>query len=77
MSTCRSCNAKIIWAKTLAGKAIPIDAKPQPAGNIHLNRGVAIYLTDEEQKILREEGTTFHVAHFATCPNAAQHRRKR
>jgi len=54
---CRSCDAKILWAKTSAGKPMPLnEAKVQvhtlnSAGNI--------------------ERTVFgHVSHFATCPNA-------
>lgn len=43
MPKCKSCGAEIRWAKTPAGKAIPIDEKPSPTGNITLKErpGVA------------------------------------
>ena len=33
MSTCRSCQARITWLETAAGKRIPVDEDPVPAGN--------------------------------------------
>ena len=54
---CRSCNAKIIWFKTAAGKNMPVDSDTVEAD-------------DDELDLAR------HVSHFATCPNAAQHRRR-
>ena len=66
VSTCRSCGAAIVWAKTTTGKSMPLDAEPVPDGNIVLHEGVA-YVT----------GTGDRKSHFATCPNAARHRRGR
>jgi hypothetical protein len=72
-SLCRSCSAPIIWAKTSLGKNMPVDATPTPAGNL----------------LLRDDGTvltlgaagagaigTRHTSHFATCPNAREHRNR-
>jgi len=61
---CRTCQAAIIWAVTVSGKRMPLDAKP------------------EVRFILNEDtGTTSarktYMSHFATCPNAAQHRKPR
>lgn len=39
MSTCRACGAGIRWARTTAGKAIPLDAEPTDAGNVILEYG--------------------------------------
>jgi hypothetical protein len=56
-----------------SGKPIPVDVAPvKEGGNVRLveNPGkhpTAVYLSPGE-------GT--HVSHFATCPQAAQHRRK-
>lgn len=54
---CRSCQARIIWFKTEAGKNMPVDADTVEA-------------EDQELELPR------HVSHFATCPNANQHRRR-
>lgn len=32
--TCSSCGAPVRWARTSSGKAIPLDAEPDPAGNL-------------------------------------------
>lgn len=64
-AACRSCGAKIVWALTATGKKIPLDAKP-------------------EKRVVLESRTPFgevavvhdtFVSHFATCPNAAEHRK--
>ncbi len=54
---CRSCNARIIWFKTAAGKNMPVVADTVEPG-------------DEKLELPR------HVSHFATCPQADQHRRR-
>lgn len=36
MSSCRVCPASIVWAVTVNGKAIPVDAEPSPDGNVRL-----------------------------------------
>ncbi len=41
MTTCRVCPAEIIWARTVNGKLIPLDAEPNPDGNVMLINGVA------------------------------------
>ena len=75
MSQCRSCDAEIIWAKTLPnGKNIPVDPVPVKGGNIQLEliggkQRAIIHPSDPE--------ITRHVSHFATCPNAKEHRRDR
>jgi len=70
---CRSCGAAIIWAKTAGGSSVPLDAEPVPNGNIVLRSdGIAVYLKAADA---RPTGGCF-VSHFATCPNAAQHRKR-
>lgn len=64
---CRSCGAPIIWAKTQAGKDTPLDAKPlrlAALGGDLFGRQITGVV----------EG---YVSHFATCPNAKQHRKPR
>ncbi len=73
---CRSCEAPILWAVTVKGRRIPLDAQPAHDGNIRLeDQGrfqppIAIIVTG------RIENQTLYKSHFATCPNAANHRKK-
>jgi hypothetical protein len=72
MAECRSCGAPITWAITDKRRRIPLDPEPNPAGNIRLDLTHAHILT---------KGETYYgpryMSHFATCPNAAQHRKGR
>ena len=72
MSECRSCGAPITWAITDQGRRIPLDAKPNPAGNIRLDLTHAHILTKSDNY----NGPRY-TSHFATCPNADKHRRPR
>ena len=74
MADCARCYAAIRWAKTPKGKAIPIDAMPPEDGraNVVLSRDLLGELLATTVK--PGEGT--HVSHFATCPYAAEFRRK-
>lgn len=58
---CRSCGAKIIWLKTKAGKAMPVDSAT----------------ITESDAAPQYDATQGHISHFATCPNAAKHRKPR
>lgn len=67
MKHCKSCGAEIIWATTVAEKRIPLDAVPlmkfvQEPGSSKRNLVVRL--------------TAVYESHFATCPNAAEHRKK-
>jgi hypothetical protein len=67
MATCKSCGKEIQWVKMDSGKAMPVDVTPksmvQVSGDGH----------DEPMgKVVR-----VFESHFATCPNAAQHRSPR
>lgn len=59
--TCKTCKAPILWAKTENGKAVPLDAEP-------IKRFI------EEGEVVKLVDT--YVTHFATCPQADQHRRR-
>lgn len=58
VAQCRSCQARIKWLSTAAGKIIPVDEGTLSYG-------------DETFDPKR------HTAHFATCPNADQHRQNK
>lgn len=80
---CRTCGAKIVWIKTLAGKPMPCDAE----GVLVVEESEArekYVLADgrvaSARKAVPEDRndstrTIGYVSHFATCPQAAQHRK--
>jgi hypothetical protein len=76
VSACRSCGAEIVWAFTDKGKKIPLDPDRSPIGKIALIGQRAHVLSKAELSYLGE-GRSLYVSHFATCPNASSHRRKR
>ena len=70
MATCRSCGADIIWVATESGKVAPVDARPE-------KRYVLTEITRQTSPgmsapLARLKPT--YMSHFATCPNAAEHR---
>ena len=76
MSICRSCGAGITWAKTAQGRSMPVDRDPVPDGNITLEDtdiGTSIATVHGPDDPIEGER---YVSHFATCPNANEHRRK-
>lgn len=87
-SPCSSCRRPIVFAVTRLGRAMPVDATPSPTrGNVTLAIGraaaadaprllVADVLTGRELESARAQERPLYVAHFATCPNAAKHRRR-
>lgn len=68
--TCRSCGAEVVWLKHVrTGKPAPIDAVPNPAGNIviHLDRGTYENVPADERDTQRD---WLHTNHFQTCASA-------
>lgn len=55
---CRACDAEIRWARTANGKAIPLDAEPNPDGNVLLD-----YSGDDETTGSAAGGTGSPIAH--------------
>jgi hypothetical protein len=71
MSVCKSCGKAIRWIVLGNGKRMPLDPLPSPSGNIVLDpKGVGRYAAPGDV-------SSRYVTHFATCPNAARHRRRR
>jgi hypothetical protein len=65
--TCRSCGAPILWVFTEGGKRMPVDAKPASG----------LVLDDPESPTPTARIRRVYTSHFATCPQAAQHRKAR
>lgn len=80
--TCRSCNAPILWAITPKGRRMPLDPEPTPEGNLRLTPIpdrtplVGKPLTGEDLEAAQASGEPLHTSHFATCPDARQHRHR-
>lgn len=79
---CQSCDAAVVWAVTAKGRRMPVNATPDPAGNVVLvDQGIsspplALVIHTERQQT-ETPVDALHTSHFQTCPNAAAHRRTR
>lgn len=80
---CRSCDADIIWARTMTGRQMPVDAEPTEGGTVLLeNRQghirATVYPDAGTQRALLNPETRkrLHASHFATCPDANAWRRR-
>lgn len=81
MSRCRSCNAEIKWIQMTTGKRMPVDAAP-------ISYRIAVPGSTGAKTLITPEGKVVsaffdpgskligYVSHFATCPNANQHRKR-
>ena len=80
MSKCKSCGAEIKWIKTFSGRSMPVDTE-----EIHFYadggkdifvccNGAVIHGTRTDGQ--KPETYTGYISHFATCPNADQHRKR-
>lgn len=90
LSRCRTCDAPIVWTITSNGKRMPIDAEPvvAPRGfriDEELLDEAQQGFNDDELRPGKELVATFtatpapgeklYLSHFATCPDADEHRR--
>lgn len=78
--TCRSCGQPIQWATTTTGKRMPVDRRPHPDGNVLLRPrtagpGLEAVVLGPLERLAQERVHQLHQSHFATCPQADQHRR--
>lgn len=73
---CRSCGAPIRWARTRAGKAVPLDAEPADDGNVVLQEDGTARVLTRRQMDGGGVAAPRYTSHFATCPDAARHRRR-
>lgn len=64
MSTCRGCGASILWARTAAGRAIPLNAEAV--------LGFVVTGVDGERHATAKR---FFTSHHATCPKADDFRK--
>lgn len=77
MSKCKSCGKEIIWVNTKRGKSMPCDAAP-----IRFSRAEKgeLFVTPFGEVVSGVRCSTSdeigYISHFATCPNANQHRKR-
>ena len=78
-SKCEACGAPIVWRPSEStGKRAPINAEPDPNGNIMVVRQTGAYRVLTKAMLAEMEGSLFEKAtrndrytnHFATCPQA-------
>lgn len=74
MAACSSCGRPVRWAKTVAGKAIPLDPTPVAHGTLVLRADGAANYADAAY-LERWPHVKRFVAHWATCPSRDQHRK--
>jgi len=83
MSACRTCGAEVRWVfLEPKGSRAPLNVHPSATGNIILLEGgeQARVLNAAEliaRKALPGGPGPLYTSHFATCANAAYHRRKK
>jgi hypothetical protein len=78
--TCRSCGAVIFWMNTTTNSRMPVDFEPAEDGNIRLDseiEGLVEVLGKKATAAARAKGEKLYRSHYATCPNAAKHRKRR
>lgn len=76
-ATCKSCGAPVRWAKTIKGRPIPLDPIPAPNGNVIISEeGTALVYAGPAGIAARYQDEPRYLSHFATCPNADEHRNR-
>lgn len=75
LAKCRSCGAPIRWgAVAKTGANMPLDAEPHAQGNVRIAAdGFTLEVLAQADAIVCRDD--LYRSHFATCPNAARHRR--
>jgi hypothetical protein len=83
VSDCRSCGARVTWAKSVTGKWMILDEDPTPAGNVSLSsRGTqygrleATVYRNAEAAELAHPGAPRYLDHHVTCPDAEKWRKE-
>jgi hypothetical protein len=68
---CKSCGAPVLWARTEAGKSMPVDAAPNERGNLIVDGAACRVAT------LFDPLGERYTSHFATCPDGPSHRKEK
>jgi hypothetical protein len=76
LDKCKSCGTEMIWAKTPAGKLMPLDRTPTADGMWALDEAEGACYFVSPGSFAFFDGPRHH-SHFATCPDAAKHRKRK
>lgn len=83
VTKCRSCGASIVWIKTISGKFMPCDAKPQSFkygnsdGTAKLVRTDGVVVSCEIVKNPEEADGYGFMPHWSTCDAPDKFRKER
>jgi hypothetical protein len=73
MAQCKTCLQQIVWGVTANGKRVPLDPAEKRYVLLHMLEGPAgVARSDDEYGMVDT-----HLSHFATCPQADQHRKEK
>ena len=82
---CRSCGAPVVWVQAIKktgelGAKLPLDADPErPTKALRVEGGNVVPAggsAPDGARLVRYAKDGRYRSHFATCPNAGQHRRR-
>lgn len=73
---CRACDAEIWWLENqTTGKKAPIDAEPDPKGNVVASLHDGLYrIASADERAEMGPRRQLHLNHFVTCPKAKDFR---
>jgi hypothetical protein len=76
LAICKDCGARIRWAKTAAGRAMPLNEArvPSEEGTVRIVDGIAHVRRALEAAA---SGGPWYRAHWADCPGAEARRRRK
>lgn len=83
VSKCRSCGAAIVWCLAhTTGKLMPLDAAPDPNGNVLLKEDgtykvLSLSMFDDQDWLRHKGHWVRHKSHFATCEHSGDWRKKK
>jgi hypothetical protein len=73
IGNCWSCGASIVWVRTEAGKAMPVDYLPVVNGNLVAAGKDRVRYVSKDRPA--PEGVPRYFSHFATCADLKDWRR--
>lgn len=75
MAACRSCGAPMRFIRTRKGRAMPLDAEPDPSGNVVIaDDDVAEVFPDSYAAAEAWGDRPRYLPHHASCPQAGDWR---
>lgn len=83
MGRCRSCGQLVVWIRTRGGKNMPCDPqmltyRQSATGKERIVTTAGDVVSAEVVESGAADSTGIgYISHFATCPNAARHRKRR